>query len=105
MDRLTTFGLFAVTAMLVSYALDEDGPHFRFCLVILFKRSLAWPKICRSSSFRTENLWLRRCWKREADRTSLMMLDATRQAARARVMDRPEVVTKLRSRQLAGLLR
>jgi hypothetical protein len=30
MDRLTTFGLFAVTAMLVSYALDEDGPHFRF---------------------------------------------------------------------------
>jgi hypothetical protein len=28
MDALTIFGLFAVTAMLVFYALEERGPHF-----------------------------------------------------------------------------
>jgi hypothetical protein len=28
MDALTLFGLFAVTAMLVCYALEERGPHF-----------------------------------------------------------------------------
>jgi hypothetical protein len=28
MDRLTTFGLFAVTAMLVTYALEERSPWF-----------------------------------------------------------------------------
>jgi hypothetical protein len=30
MDALTLFGLFAVTAMLVFYALEERGPHFIF---------------------------------------------------------------------------
>lgn len=28
MDGLTLFGLFAVTAMLVCYALEEKSPHF-----------------------------------------------------------------------------
>jgi hypothetical protein len=28
MDALTLFGLFAVTAMLVLYALEERGPHY-----------------------------------------------------------------------------
>jgi hypothetical protein len=28
MDALTIFGLFAVTAMLVFYALEERGPHY-----------------------------------------------------------------------------
>ena len=28
MDALSLFGLFAVTAMLVCYALEERGPHF-----------------------------------------------------------------------------
>ncbi len=28
MDRLTTFGLFAVTAMLVTYALERRSPWF-----------------------------------------------------------------------------
>jgi hypothetical protein len=28
MDRLTAFGLFAVTAMLVTYALEEKSPWF-----------------------------------------------------------------------------
>jgi len=28
MDRLTIFGLFAVTAMLVSYALEKRSPWF-----------------------------------------------------------------------------
>jgi hypothetical protein len=28
MDALTLFGLFAVTAMLVFYALEERGPHY-----------------------------------------------------------------------------
>ena len=30
MDAVTLFGLFAVTAMLVFYALEERGPHFIF---------------------------------------------------------------------------
>ena len=34
MERLTAFGLFAVTAMLVFYALEKRGPWFIFAFAV-----------------------------------------------------------------------
>jgi hypothetical protein len=40
MDRLSEFGLFAVTAMLVTYALEDPGPWF--ILAFAGACALAW---------------------------------------------------------------
>ncbi|EFI50314.1 hypothetical protein [Afipia sp. 1NLS2] len=42
LDALTLFGLFAVTAMLVCYALEEKSPHF----ILGFAAACALGSIC-----------------------------------------------------------
>jgi hypothetical protein len=67
MDGLTLFGLFAVTAMLVCYALEKRSPWFIFCFAVACALGSAYGFLQGAWPFGlVEGVWtvvaLRRWW-------------------------------------------